>query len=192
MKIKEEYLSMCKKTLFLAVLPIFLLCSCNQNENNFNNSLPSDQFEVHYVVDDVTNRVKMQCDFNIDSNDVDIFDSVDNDEIVNSIIGGDVLTVYYTDEDKNAVDHVLVSQVSLLPVTNHIVPGSDSYMQIHCDDYSIDQTGISYVINEDFSITYLSDLEMGMSLFGSYVPSNAKSDNTSIKLSYLFSFNPRS
>ena len=186
---------MCKKTLFLAVLPIFLLCSCNQNENNFNNSLPSDEFEVHYVVDEGTNKVKMQCDFNIDSNDVDIFDSVDNDEIVNSIIGGDVLTVYYTDEDKNTVDHVLVSQAGLLPnieVTNHIVPGSDSYMQIHSDDYSIDQTGISYVINEDFSITYLSDLEMGMLLFGSYVPSNAKSDNTSIKLSYLFSFDPRS
>ena len=186
---------MCRRKIILAVLSISLLCSCNEKENNFNNSLPSDRFEVNYVVDEATSRVRMQCDFNIDSNDVDIFDSVDNDEIVDSLIGGDVLTVYYTDEDKDAVDHVLVSQASLLPnieVTNHIVPGSDSYMQIHCDDHLIDQTGISYVINEDLSITHLSDLEMGMSLYGSYIPSNEGVVDAPIRLSYLFSFNPRS
>lgn len=135
----------------------------------------------------------MKCGFDVESNDMDLIDSADNGEIVDSLIGGDVLTVYCQDENRDRVDHVPVSQASLLPnieVTNHVVPGSDSYMQIHCDDDPIDQSGISYAINEDLSITCLSDLEAGTSLFGSYVLSEEGADDAPIALSYLFSFNP--
>ena len=76
-------------------------------------------------------------------------------------------------------------------MTNHVVPGSDSYMQIHCGDHPIDQSRISYAINEDLSIICLSDLKAGMSLFGSYLPSEEETDDSPIVLSYLFSFNLR-
>lgn len=134
----------------------------------------------------------MECGFDFTANEVDLFDWTDNEERVGSLIGGDVLHVYYADEGKKTIDHVLVSPASLIDVTNDIVPGSDSYMQIHSDEHPIDQSGIAYVINEDLFVTYLSDLDAEMSLFGSYVPSSESGEGAPIVLSYLFSFNPRS
>lgn len=134
----------------------------------------------------------MECGFDFTANEVDLFHWTDNDERVDSLIRVDVLRVYYAYEGKKTVDHVLALPASLIEVTNDIVPGSDSYMQIHSDGHPIDQSGIAYVINEDLSITYLCDLKAGMSLFGSYVPSSESGEDAPIFLSYLLSNNPRS
>lgn len=138
-----------------------LLCSCGQ-KNSFNNSMPSEKFAIDYVVDETTNKVRMECDFDFAANEVDLFHLTDSDERVGHLIGGDVLRVYYADEGKKTVDHVLASPASLIEVTNDIVPGSDSYMQIHSDEHPIGQSGIAYVINEDLSLTYLSDVDAGI------------------------------
>ena len=183
-----------KLTFMFMMIPFITLCSCNQN-TEFNNELPYQNYAVVYEYDSVDKKVNLQCAFNYDGKD--LFDVSDNSKSVNEVIGGDMMKVYYTDETKNETDHILVEQATILPlieVTDHIVPGSDNYMQLHCDDCVIDQTDISFAINKDLSTTSLSDLQMGMSLFGTYeiIPIESEKGTTGVyKLSYLYSFNPR-
>lgn len=72
------------------------------------------------------------------------------------------------EKKEGAVIKVKVDEIPVLQCTNHIVPGSDGYMQFHCEQMPLNQNAIRYGINRDLTITSLKNLEMGLDLYATY------------------------
>lgn len=144
------------------------LASCSENPHELSSDKKEKQrvFDTWYAANADQSIVGLKCDFDFHSyplfkkNSIDAFD-------VNTLRGGDRLVVSFGGE-KEVVTKVEVDEIPVLQCTNHIVPGSDGYMQFHCEQMPLNQNAIRYVINRDLTITSLKNLEMGLDLYATY------------------------
>lgn len=174
------------KVLLLIILPC-LLTSCN-----FDNTLPNEEFKVTFKLDPDSNKVKVDCDF--DYSNVKLYDEEQKKFPNNQIMGGDKLTVYYTDNSMNKIDHVIVNPCEVLQVDNRNVPGLPlDEFQIYAEGWVLDyfSQDCKYVINSDFSTTLLKNVPDRSTLYAIYNDFEERSTAKFCEILYLFSFNPK-
>ncbi len=143
----------------------------------FDNELP---FKTAIVSIDYSDTDTKKARLSI-SNDTESFDIVgiqlynkDNERKIKNLYGGDRLEIFYTDNDYQTVDHILVkkSKVLALELYSDVVPGSGKI-----DVYST-ETGVSvnhtthrafWAIDIAGNYIDLENIKSGTKLYGTYV-----------------------
>lgn len=147
-----------------------VLASCSENPHVLSSDKKEKQrvFDTWYAANTDQSIVELKCDFDFHS--YPLFKKNSNDAFdANALRGGDRLVVSFDGVEKeDVVIKVEVEEIPVLQCTNHIVPGSDGYMQFHCEQMPLNQNAIRYVINRDLTITSLKNLEMGLDLYATY------------------------
>lgn len=181
-----------KKNELLFLMSLVALTACNGHITNYNNNLPSRLFSVSYNIDAQSKTAQLECDFRYET--ADILDDDYNVFDKTNLIGGDELVVYYDDENMTDVNHVIVNEAPILKsieVFNTNVPGEITRIELIADGWLINSINIKYVINADFSVTPLDDIELGSVLYGVYNEFEERNGYNFCRLLYVFSFDPR-
>lgn len=182
---------------FLIIFSIFLT-SCNKS---FNNKLPMKKL---FVNANYENQVTIVFSENLEINGFHLYDKNNPKKVISKLIVGDSLEVYYTTNDYQKIDHILVDTAEYIAVklTNAIIPGSNGQMGIFPKDdnskISLIGKHIHYVINRDGSYENINNLDIYQELYGAYKKEDVTFPNESenkeyknIKLSALYSYDFR-
>lgn len=184
------------KKIFLAFILLLCLVGCKETSPNFNNQLPMRRVAVSMKYEDTNRKASLFCSIDLQEKD---FYSKRNHKKLKTLIGGDEIEVYYTNDDYQSIDHILVEEASQLVVeaTNEVIPGSNK-MDLFVpdsDEISLRYIDIKYIIHKDGSYEDLKTAKTGQKLYATYQEKDIEktSENHYVyKILALYSYNPRS
>ncbi|MDE7439688.1 MAG: hypothetical protein K2N23_04185 [Clostridia bacterium] len=189
-------------TVVSVLCAVFAFSGCGQK---FNNKLPHKVALVRIDYGDSVNK-KAQLSianetekFNFSG--VDFFNK-SNSKKVKKLVGGDRLEIYYTDENYENVDHILVQKAKVLTLEVEVgeVPGDppnarDVYST--SPNISINHTKyeVNWVIDKSGNLIALSEFRDSDKLYGTFIEEEVEEvGRVKVKLHYihaLYTYNPR-
>lgn len=187
-----------KRNYFCFLSLVLSLCSCRLG-GKFNNELPMDKFYVRSIIKEGSENVaELKCGVTSNLLKKPLYLKDTGKRYNGKIIAGDRLNVYYKDESKKKIDHIIISLATIdvfsLSISN--TPG-DSYgrgfnnkqKNLHLT-YDGGKSDDTYVLNKDNTCDPLNSYEDGWLVFGCYQEDELfKSGDGSIFAAY--SYHPR-
>ena len=186
-----------KAIAFIGVMMMSTLTGCDQTE--LNNLLPMKEVSVsvdygNLVADKATTILSEDLDISQEK----LLNKNKPSKKVKNLLAGDKLEVYYTNDNYDQIDHILVEAVDelVVSVTNAAIPGSGD-MDIFVENAHIVilHQNIFNIINSDGTFDKLKNAEYFLELYGTYKESDCSYDdvteNKIITLTALYSYKPR-
>lgn len=183
-----------KKLLYLGLILLGVV-GCKEATPNFNNQLPMKMVSINMKYEETSKKASVHC--SIDLQNKQLYSKNDYEKLSN-LIGGDEIEIYYTDENYQSIDHILVEKAEQLvvEVKNEIVPGSgemDLYVP-DSDEIALNHFDIQYIIYQDGTFEELKTANTGQKLYATYQKKDIKkmSETTYLyKILAVYSYNPR-
>lgn len=165
--------------------------------SKFNNDLPMKKIQVVANYDNL--KAVVNPKENIDFQNMNLFSKENHAKRIETLVVGDYIEIYYSDETYSDIDHILVDEAEMLTieVVKRSIPG-DLYHNIDLVpdnniDLAIRHESVSYVLNQDGSYTHKNDLADGTIIYGVYQEEEItyQATNQVLYLIALYSYNPR-
>jgi len=181
----------------IGVIMASALTGCNNVR--FDNTLPMKEISVYANYgNEVKDKVTISFSEDVDISHKNLFDKANTSKEMKSLLAGDSIEIYYTNNSYSQIDHILVDAVDdlIVKVTNAAIPGSgDMDVFVEDDKTTILHPDISYIINSDGTFYNLQNAEYFQELYGTYKESDCTYDKVSarkvITLTALYSYKPR-
>ncbi len=187
-----------KKTVFfIGVMMISTLTGCDYTR--LDNKLPMKEVSVSVDYGNLAiNKATVTLSENIDISDQKLLHKSKPSKEVKKLLAGDNIEIYYTNDNYDQIDHILVDAVDelIVKVTNAAIPGSGEMdVFVENEKITIRHPNIFYIINSDGTFDNLQKAEYFRELYGTYKESDCFYDNVSarriITLTALYSYKPR-
>ena len=167
-----------KKTVMLIIALVCTVCTAiafgGCSEEEFDNSLPMKRATV--LVDYSKKTINISADDEeekFDISGIKLFDK-SGYKTVNGLVGGDRLEIYYTDENYESIDHILVIRAKVLPLFSAFVPGAptdrkDVYSNNSGVAVNNTEYGVYMAIDESGNFIDLVQIDDSTPLYGTYI-----------------------
>ena len=118
---------------------------------------------------------------------------------IKELVGGDRLEIYYTDENYEKIDHILVEKAEVLELYSAFTPGGPfDTKDIYSTDTSVvvnnSRYGVFRVIDRSGNFIDLVEIDDSTPLYGTYIEEETKMTGYKAKLHYLYAlylYNPQ-